>query len=121
MSMKISPLSWIVASVLCSSLAHVLLKLGANRLELQGGVIEVAIRVGTNGWLVGGMLLQVMALGLWVLGLQLVQLSITYPVIAIGFVLVSILSWMFLGDSFTTWRLTGMLLIVSGVCVVARY
>jgi multidrug transporter EmrE-like cation transporter len=120
MMAKIPQLAWIVVSVLCSSMAHLLLKLGANRFDLQGSPLQVAIRAAANAWLVGGISLHVLALGFWIIGLKQVQLSIAYPFIAVGFVLVALLSWFFLGENFGFWRIIGMLLIVSGVSVVAR-
>ena len=118
--MKSAYLTWILTSVLCSSIAHFALKLGALRLNLGGGAADVILRLGTNGWLILGGMLHALALALWVIGLKHVELSVAYPFIALGFVLVSLLSWLFLSEALSAARLIGMLLIASGVVLIAR-
>jgi len=113
-------LAWIVASVLCSSIAHFALKQGALRLNLGGGPASALLRLGTNGWLISGAMLHALALALWVVGLRHVELSVAYPFIALGFVLVSLLSWLFLNEALGAARVTGMMLIASGVVLIAR-
>jgi multidrug transporter EmrE-like cation transporter len=80
----------------------------------------VILRFGTNGWLIVGVILHALALALWVVGLKHVELSVAYPFIALGLVLVSLLSWMFLSEGLGAARLMGMLLIASGVALIAR-
>jgi multidrug transporter EmrE-like cation transporter len=81
---------------------------------------RIAWDVSMNGWLLTGAILHVTALALWVAGLRQVELSVAYPFIALGLVLVSTLSWMFLGESMNVARIAGILLIAAGVLVVAR-
>jgi drug/metabolite transporter (DMT)-like permease len=117
---KNAPLVWIVLSVLCSSIAHFSLKLGALRLNVDSESSNTLLPFGANWWLILGGALHVLALALWVVGLRYVALSVAYPFIALGFVLVSLLSWMFLSEAVTGLRLAGMLLIASGVVLIAR-
>jgi multidrug transporter EmrE-like cation transporter len=118
--LKNAYIGWILASVLCSSIAHFALKLGALRLNLGGGATSAVLRLGTNGWLMFGATLHALALALWVVGLKHVALSVAYPFIALGLVLVSLLSWMFLNEALGTARLMGILLIASGVVTIAK-
>ena len=118
--MKNTPLAWILASVLCSSLAHFALKLGALRLNLDGEPRGLVPGIHINGWLVTGGGLHVIALALWVVGLKRIELSVAYPFIALGLVFVSLLSWMFLKEMVGPVRILGMLLISSGVVLIAR-
>ena len=60
------------------------------------------------------------ALTLWVVGLRRVDLSVAYPFIALGLVFVSLLSWAFLREGVGPARVMGMLLISSGVALIAR-
>jgi multidrug transporter EmrE-like cation transporter len=117
---KTAHLAWIVISVMCSSLAHLALKLGAMRLDFSAGLADVILRLATNGWLIVGATLHVFALALWVVGLRHVELTVAYPFIALGFILVSLLSWMFLSETVSVTRLMGMLLIGAGVVLIAR-
>ena len=118
--MSPSPLPFILSSVLCSSLAHVSLKLAAPRFGFDGTAGEVLLRLLGNGWLVAGVGLHATALVLWTLGLKRAELSYAYPFIALGFVLVALLSWSVFHESLSPTRLVGLALIVTGVLIVAR-
>jgi len=118
--MNLSPLALILVSVLCSSLAHVSLKLAAPRFVLAGAPLDVLLRLAGNGWLLAGVGLHATALVLWTLGLRRAELSYAYPFIALGFVFVALLSWAVFDESLQPMRMAGIALIVCGVLVVAR-
>lgn len=105
---------------MCSSLAHFALKIGALRLNLETIRTDAILNFSLNRWLVFGGSLHVIALWLWVVGLRHVELSVAYPFVALGLVLVTVLSWLFLKEMVNPIRLTGMLLISSGVLLIAR-
>lgn len=105
---------------MCSSLAHFALKIGALRLNFETTHTDTIWRFTLNRWLVFGGGLHAIALGLWVVGLKHVELSVAYPFVALGLVLVTALSWIFLKEMVNPIRLTGMLLISSGVVLIAR-
>lgn len=111
---------WAMASICCSSVAHLLLKLAAQRLDLDGVPLMLLVRLATNPWLVFGITLHVVALGFWVIALRNLDLSAAYPFIALGLVLVALLSATVLGEHLSALRLAGMTLIVAGVVVVTR-
>jgi len=72
-------------------------------------------------WLLAGICLHVTALALWVMGLRQVELSVAYPFIALGLVLVTLLSWRVLGEPLAATHWVGMGLITAGVLVVAAH
>src|SRR5690349_21035651 len=109
--MKNTPLIWIISSVLCSTVGHFVLKVGALRLNLN----EMTSNFYINRWLMLGGAFHLTALVLWIVGLRRVDLTVAYPFIALGLVLVSLLSWMFLREGLGPARVIGMLLIGSGV------
>lgn len=96
------------------------LKLGALRLNLSDRSANLASGFSINGWLILGSVLHVLALILWVIGLRRVELSVAYPFVALGLVLVSLLSFLFLREVASPTRLIGMVLISSGVLIIAR-
>ncbi|MGD8718786.1 MAG: EamA family transporter [Candidatus Zixiibacteriota bacterium] len=55
----------------------------------------------------------------WLVVLSRTELSYAYPMVALGYVLVFFLSWWFFGDKVTWTRVVGLLLICSGVVLVA--
>ena len=112
-------IGWLLASVCLSSLGHLALKLAARSLRMPERLAEVLPAVLGNPWLPVGVTLHVLALGLWLIGLRQVALSIAYPFIALGLVLVSLLSWSVLGEQLRAAQWLGIVLIVTGVLVVA--
>lgn len=113
-------ITWIILSVLCSVSGHFALKVGALRLNLVDRSANLLTGVGINRWLFLGTALHGLALILWTIGLRRVELSVAYPFVALGLVLASLLSCLFLKEAMNPTRLVGMLLISSGVILIAR-
>lgn len=112
----------ILLSVVCSSLAHVALKIGMNavRATPAAGPWEYALRTALNPFVILGMGLHFVALAIWLYALSKVDVSYAYPFIALGFVLVLAYSHFFLHENLNLWRLAGVLLICGGVALVAK-
>lgn len=107
-----------------SSTAHVSLKKGmmvhALNTAKSDSIIGVFWDVCTNPWVMAGMFLHVSALVVWLWALSKVDISFAYPFIALGYVLVSTMAWLWLGEEITLMRLRGMLIIILGVLVLAK-
>lgn len=112
-------IAWLLASVCCSSLGHLSLKLAARGLGQPAGLSGLVGAAARSPWLLVGICLHVTALGLWVMGLRQVDLSVAYPFIALGLVLVTLLSWSVLGEPLVATHWVGMGLITAGVLLVA--
>ncbi len=112
----------ILLSVICSSMAHVALKIGMNavRATPAAGPWEYALRTALNPFVILGMGLHFVALAIWLYALSKVDVSYAYPFIALGFVLVLAYSHFFLHEDVNLWRLAGVLLICGGVALVAK-
>jgi len=65
-----------------------------------------------------GIILYTLASMLWLVVLSQEELSFVYPLIGIGYVLTTILAWLFFGENLTFFRFFGILLICSGVFLV---
>ena len=105
----------LLLSITISSLAHVFLKKGVMSL---GGSIHQEIdgfweyfnALSTNPWMLGGVSLHVGALVVWVWALSRVDVSFAYPFLALGYVLVSLLAWVWLGENLSQSRLAGIVI-----------
>ena len=114
----------ILLSILMSSTAHVFLKKGMmsiaqQTISGQGFVSHVWFTV-TNTWIIGGMALHVGALGVWLLALSRVDITFAYPFLALGYVLVSLMAWLWLGENINHMRVLGMIIIIAGIVVLSR-
>jgi len=108
-----------------SSTAHVVLKKGMLSLEQHPAsqsisLIETVWTTATNLWILGGMILHVGALIVWLWALSRVEITFAYPFLALGYVLVSLMAWFWLGETITPARMTGMLIIIIGLIVLSR-
>lgn len=118
-----SPKLMIWLSVSLSAVAQIFLKEGLSRLQksrtVRGGVSSLILDVGRQSyvWLWG--MSFVLATGLWLLGLQKLDLSYAYPLVAFGYVLVNILSALFFHESVTRNRWIAVAVIGVGVMLIA--
>jgi multidrug transporter EmrE-like cation transporter len=108
----------LVMALLLNAAANTLLKLGASRLQevSDAGLIE---RVLGNPWLLLGLLLFAINVGCYVAALSQLRLSIAYPVMAAGSLLVVVLSSvLWLGEALTTVQWSGIALLLAGIVLV---
>lgn len=123
-SIDTATLVGIAFSVGSTALAQVLLKLGMERPAVQaamqhGRAIPFSRAVILEPQLLTGFLLYAAASIAWMLVLGRIDLSLAYPFVALGFVLVLLLSWLWLGEVPNLPQIVGSLLVVSGVLLVA--
>jgi multidrug transporter EmrE-like cation transporter len=95
--------------------AQILLKTGANHLTHI-----TALDVITNWGLIGGLSLYGVSTLLLVLALRDGELSLLYPVIALTYVWVTVLSFIIFHDRVNPLKLTGIAIIVIGVAVLGK-
>lgn len=107
--------------VLCVTLvnaaAQVLIKNGANGLG-HPSLIGTAIAILTTPQLFFGYSLYALSMVLLVVALRHGELSAIYPVIALTFVWVTVLSARIFGDKMNALKLGGITLIVAGVAAL---
>lgn len=113
--------SLILMSVVLSGLAQVSLKKGMNHVQQRSGsgVAKLILAVLTERfvWLWGFSF--VIATSLWLVGLQKVDLSYAYPLVSLGYVLVSVLAIKFFNEKIDGNRWTAILIICAGVMAIA--
>ena len=114
----------ILGSIFLSSIAHVLLKKGTMNvaeIDVVNQSLLISIWVtATNPWVLLGMSLHVSALVVWMWALSRVDVSFAYPFLAVGYVIVSLLAWQWLGEEINSMRLLGMAIIVVGITVLSH-
>jgi multidrug transporter EmrE-like cation transporter len=123
--MTISILLLIIISVWLSALAQISLKMGmsgggvVNALN-EGGILQIATSIIQSGWILTGFFLYVVGAILWLFVLARVEVSYAYPFVGIGFIFTMVLGKIFLGDQITVIRITGALVVIIGLAMVAR-
>jgi drug/metabolite transporter (DMT)-like permease len=113
-----------VILVLCCTLigawAQVFFKNGANHLPAGASFLETALSLLTNVELLAALSLYAVNTLLLVLALRHSELSLLYPVIAIQYVWVTILSKVVFHEALNGWKLAGIAVIITGVAILGR-
>lgn len=109
-----SPLVFIVSSVILGACAQLVLKSGAKG-SAGGGLWTILTRPKT----VTGLALNGIAAALWILALRGVDLSYAFPWLSLNFVLVPLGAALFHGERVDRGRVVGMVTITVGVAIVA--
>ena len=123
--MAIGILLLIIVSVSISAVAQVCLKLGMSGEMVvdaikAGDIWQIAISTIQSGWVLTGLFLYVVGAIIWLFVLARVDVSYAYPFVGIGFIFTMVLGKIFLGDQITAIRITGTLVVVVGLAMVAR-
>jgi drug/metabolite transporter (DMT)-like permease len=105
---------WVVFASVIGSLAAVLLKGGAIRIERN------LISLLTNWRLAGGILMYVVSSLFFVRGIKHGELSILYPMVAVGYVFSLPLSKVFFHEPLTREKIIAVGLILCGVAMLAQ-
>ena len=100
--------------------AQVLIKLGANALPHAPGLIPTILSMVMNPYLFFGYSLYGVSMVLLTLALRHAELSLLYPVIALTFVWVAILSVAVFHEQLSPLRVAGIATVVLGVGVLGR-
>ena len=118
-----NPKMMIWISVALSAVAQIFLKRGLTNLQARGlgnqGVLSLAVGIISQPliWLWG--ISFVAAMGLWLGGLQKLDLSYAYPLVSVGYVLVTLLSAVFVHERVDSRRWLAVGVISLGVILIA--
>ena len=100
---------------LIGAVAQIFMKTGVNQIQHLD-----PLRIVTNLPLLAGYSLYGINTLLLMLALRDGELSVLYPIIALSYVWVTILSVIIFKDSLNVWRVAGIALIIGGVIILGR-
>ena len=110
--------------VLCSTVliaaAQALIKSGTSELAASSSLLDTAIGILTTPKLFAGYALYGIVTVMMVLALRHAELSVIYPVIALSYVWVSILSVVMFHEVMNGFKLAGVAVIISGVAILGK-
>jgi len=112
----------IFVSILLAVSGQFLLKKGMNKIGNVNlsEVGSVLIKVMSNGYILTALVVFCVAFFLWLLVLSKFDLSFAYPLVSIGYILVALVSFVFLKENLSLMRWVGIILIAVGSFVVTR-
>jgi multidrug transporter EmrE-like cation transporter len=125
------PMVFVAVAVVLGAFGQLCLKLGANQIKVllagatpaSGGAMALLGQWATYSslwplWL--GLGLYALGAVLWVWALGRVELSLAYPMLSFGYVIVTVLAHFMLGESLGPWKLGGLATICLGIWVLSR-
>jgi drug/metabolite transporter (DMT)-like permease len=109
-----------LAAVVALTLGETALAKGMKQTIREGGDwIAQALAIARNGWVVAGVVLLGLHLGLYLLALRRADLSFALPLTAASYPLSALMARFYLREDVGTARWFGTLLITAGVAIVA--
>lgn len=122
--MSLVSFALILSGVLLNAAAQLLLKAGTNAVGqfefTAANIFPIGARLVLEPHIVGGVACYVVSLVVWVLGLSRTEVSIAYPMLAIGYVVNALAAWYLFEENLSAARWTGIGFIVLGVFLVVR-
>ena len=110
-----------VIAIVLNALANILMKIGALKPKEATSLATVLLNMVLNPVIIAGVLCFGLALAAYNYVLIKTDLSVAYPIMtSLGFVIVVLVSWLFLKETITLIQLSGLGLIIAGVWMVAR-
>ena len=123
MQKKTKSILLILTSVILVDIGQLVLKKGLidlAPLDFSTNLIATFITILTNPFVFLGILFFVSSSFTWLLALSKSNLSFAYPLLSIGYVIVSLLSWHFFDENLSPLRLLGIGIIVGGVYFMSK-
>jgi drug/metabolite transporter (DMT)-like permease len=112
MTTPLSSMLWIAGGGVIGSLGGVGLKAGANRLKLD-------LRALLSNWqLMGGVIAYLLSSVLYVKGMSKGQLSVLYPLVALGQIWTLLWARLFFSERITRNKVLALALIIAGVVLI---
>lgn len=117
-----STLLLILANVSLSVGGQLLLKTGMNKvgsfqIEALGSFIRQTI---SSPFVLSGLFMYGLGMVTWLILLSRVDLSFAYPMLSLGYILILLVSFIFLGEQITPLRIFGVVLIALGVSAIFK-
>lgn len=114
----------ILVGVLLNAGAQLLLKEGMRRIghfELAWiNAVPVGTQIAANPYVLLGLTAYVASVAIWLLVLSRVDVSFAYPMLSIGYIVNAAAGYYLFQENLSLTRVTGILVIIAGVYLVAR-
>ena len=122
--MNPATLALILLSVTISALAQISLKLGMSSAAVQRAMtwstLDTVYAVAFNPFVIGGFVLYGIGAISWLFVLARIDVSQAYPFMGLGLLMTFIIGYVALHEPITSLRAAGMLLVITGIAIVAR-
>ncbi len=118
------PYFYIFLCVVLNVISQLLLKTGMNtigyfQMEVNN-LLNTSIKIATNPNIIIGLLLYGLSFALWLVALSRLDVSMAYPLLSIGYIIMPFVAYLFLGEVLSILRIVGICIIIAGVYIVSK-
>ncbi len=116
--------SIIVFAVFLNAAAQLLLKEGMNRIGQfafsWANIAPISLQVVSNPFVLGGLLVYLVAVSVWLLVLSRTSVALAYPMLSLAYIINAIAAYYLLGEDLNIAQIVGIGVIILGVYLIAR-
>lgn len=84
------------------------------------GLPGVLLGIATNPFVIAGLMVYALSTVFWLTALSRVDLSLAYPFLSLGYVIMLFASWQLFDETMNLTRVLGTLVVVIGVVLISR-
>ncbi len=114
----------ILLGVVLNACAQLVLKEGMRRIGYfafdWGNVGPVGLRILSNPFVFGGLVIYVISFVIWLLVLSRVQVSFAYPMLSLGYIMNALAGYYLFHEALTPTRVAGIFVIILGTYLITR-
>jgi drug/metabolite transporter (DMT)-like permease len=114
----------ILATVFMSACAQLLLKLGMNKVEANGGLLDNGVlslvQAIFSPLVFSGIFIYGLSVLVWLWVLSKVDLSIAYPFVGVSFIFTLLFGIFLLDESLNVYKIIGTLMIAAGCFFIVK-
>jgi multidrug transporter EmrE-like cation transporter len=112
----------VMLSILTSALGQVTLKWGTISVDKSpsASIISTMLKYFTNMRIICGIALYGLSMVIWIFAISKIQLSVAYPMVAFGYIIVTALSYFIFHEPLSKMKVAGLAAIVLGVIMITR-
>jgi drug/metabolite transporter (DMT)-like permease len=122
--MNLSTFAFLISGILLNAAAQLCLKAGTNKLgaiELTAqNWFQTGLKVATQLPILAGLACYAISVVVWIIGLSRTDVTLAYPLNALGYLAVPLGAWLFLGEVVSPQRMLAIGVIMVGVALLAR-
>jgi multidrug transporter EmrE-like cation transporter len=113
---------FLIGAFIANGLANVLLKMGADKGVIFDASLGVVRLISHHAYLLGGIVLFVLNIGLYIVALRAFPLSVAYPImVGMSFLIANTAAVAYLHEPIAWQQLVGYALILGGITLVVSY
>ena len=111
----------VASSVILGVFGQLFMKKG---MSIVGGITSIDLNTITqiflNPWVVAGLACYGLAMVIWLGVLAELDLSLAYPMLSLGYIIVALGSWWMFGENISAIRWVGIFIIIGGVIFISK-